>query len=192
MKRTEFIEQITALVADLIPTIADDYRVDEESAVPGMLLTVGADADGWSYQTGDNSYTGGAYGYASWGLGYIYRDSDPLDVANSIADDLECNEPPDDFVPIFSDYSHQNRFQLQIGLDDARSCSQPGKDADEDVTELRRKPYIIEQLDKLDAATVAAELKEYGAWDDEQLADHDENLQRLLWLACGNVAEDNQ
>ena len=28
-------------------------------------------------------------------------------------------------------------------------------------------------------------LKEYGAWDDEQLKDHDENKQRVLWIwAC--------
>lgn len=32
----------------------------------------------------------------------------------------------------------------------------------------------------------AAYLRGYGAWDDDELADHDENLTRLVWLTgCG-------
>lgn len=37
-----------------------------------------------------------------------------------------------------------------------------------------------------DEADCRAMLASYGAWDDEQLADHDENLRRLVWLTgCG-------
>jgi hypothetical protein len=32
-------------------------------------------------------------------------------------------------------------------------------------------------------------LKEYGAWDDEQLEDHDENRQRVLWLWANDCYE---
>jgi hypothetical protein len=71
-----------------------------------MQLTIGADSEGWSYQTGDNSFSGGAYGYATWGLGYIQRDSDPAQVANDILRDLEDNDSyndGDDGSPIFED-----------------------------------------------------------------------------------------
>jgi hypothetical protein len=32
-------------------------------------------------------------------------------------------------------------------------------------------------------------LKQYGARDEAELADHEQNLQRLLWLAAGSVTE---
>lgn len=34
-------------------------------------------------------------------------------------------------------------------------------------------------------------LREYGAWDDEELADHAQNLQRILWIAAGDITERN-
>jgi hypothetical protein len=96
MTRDEFKAELASLVRDLIPDIGDDYRASDDPSddTPGMQITIGADANGWSYQTGDNSYTGGAYGYAYWGLGSIYRDSDPDDVAESMLSDLESQ--PDD------------------------------------------------------------------------------------------------
>jgi hypothetical protein len=48
---------------------------------------------------------------------------------------------------------------------------------------------MVGQLQKLDRALVASELREYGAWDSDELADHAQNLQRLLWIACGDIAE---
>lgn len=83
--------EVAALLADLIPEIRDDYRAtdDADDDTPGMLVTVGADESGtWSYQTGDNSYTGGAYGYPAWGVGYLFRDSDPREVARGIVDEI--------------------------------------------------------------------------------------------------------
>ena len=84
--------EITALCASLIPDIRDDYRAttdDPYDDVPGMTVTVGADESGaWSYQTGDNSYTGGAYGFPAWGVGYLFRDSDPAAVAENIVDEI--------------------------------------------------------------------------------------------------------
>lgn len=47
----------------------------------------------WSYQTGDNSFTGGAYGQRYWGVVTLFRDSDPADLAadavGQIFDQLE-------------------------------------------------------------------------------------------------------
>jgi hypothetical protein len=76
--------EIVALLAHLIPTIADDDRADPEATDPSMSVTFGADPDGWSYQTGDNSFTGGAYGYQDWAVITIDRDSDP----DSLAEDV--------------------------------------------------------------------------------------------------------
>lgn len=29
----------------------------------------------------------------------------------------------------------------------------------------------------------------YGAWDAAELADHDANVRRLFWIACGTIAD---
>ena len=88
------------LAASLIPTIHDDYRAsdDPDDDVPAIQVTVGVTVqpDGslsWSYQTGDNSYSGGAYCHATWGIGYLYRDTDPTDFAESIESDVADNLP---------------------------------------------------------------------------------------------------
>jgi hypothetical protein len=82
-----------------------------------------------------------------------------------------------------------NRFNIRLSLSDARSVSQPG-DASENVEALRLVPYVKSQLDRLDTEAVRAELKEYGAWDAEQLSDHDANLTRILWIAGCNISEE--
>lgn len=49
--------------------------------------TEGRDAS-WSYQTGDNSYSGGAYGHPHWAVVWLTADSVPAEVAGEIADEL--------------------------------------------------------------------------------------------------------
>lgn len=82
------------------------------------------------------------------------------------------------------------RIELRIPLDLARTCCHPG-DCEADVLAAREHWLIIEQLARLVPSTVAESLKEYGAWSDEELADHNQNLTRLLWLACSDVAEEH-
>jgi hypothetical protein len=108
MNRDEFKAGLTALIAGLIPKIGDDYRASDDPSddVPGMQITIGADEDGWSYQTGDNSYTGGAYGYQYWGLGAIYRDSDPAEVAEELLRDLESQDCEEGFLFFFERTDH--------------------------------------------------------------------------------------
>lgn len=84
--------------------------------------------------------------------------------------------------------SSSGRIELKITFDDARAINHPGP-ADGDVLALSRKPYIAEQLAKLDRELLAKELKEWGAWDETERADHDQNLQRILWLAACDIAE---
>lgn len=74
--------------------IDDDYRAFEDDDSPGIQLTVACNDNGgidgdWSYQTGDNSYTGGAYHYQHWAVIGVYRDSDPAELADEIITQLE-------------------------------------------------------------------------------------------------------
>ncbi len=82
-----------------------------------------------------------------------------------------------------------NRFEIRLSLREARVGSHPGP-CDGDVAYLRTLPQIARQLSELEPASVAAELKEYGAWSPEELADGDANLTRILWLACGQITEE--
>ena len=77
-------------------------------------------------------------------------------------------------------------IELQLTQDDVDAGYHSGS-CDNDIADLRRIPRIATQLDALDPAFLRSELKEWGAWDDEQLADHDENQSRILWLACGDL-----
>ena len=81
------------------------------------------------------------------------------------------------------------RIELQLTKDQAHTGSHQGA-CDGDVAYLRTVPAIRRQLAKVDPETLRDELREYGAWDAEELADHDANLSRLLWLACGDIVEE--
>lgn len=41
-------------------------------------------------------------------------------------------------------------------------------------------------------ARLRAELKEYGAWNNEELQDDAMNWQRILWITAGNIKEDSR
>lgn len=80
------------------------------------------------------------------------------------------------------------RIELNITKNDAAICSHPGP-CDADIFELSNKPSIKRQLYKIPPDLLASELQEYGAWDTDELTDHPQNLQRILWIACGDISE---
>jgi len=80
------------------------------------------------------------------------------------------------------------RIEINITKKQAVIGSHAG-DCEADVKYLRQIPAIKRQLDKIPADLLKNELKEYGAWDDEQRSDHDQNLTRILWLACCDISE---
>jgi len=92
---------LVPLIKELKGQIGDDYRAsdDPDDNTPGMQITIGftaatEDEDfSWSYQTGDNSYTGGAYSHSTWGVGAIYRRSNSKQVAKELCDDIANNLP---------------------------------------------------------------------------------------------------
>lgn len=98
-KRLE--NQVCLLLKSLKPDIGDEYRACEDDDCPGMCVTIGVtpQPDGylqWSFQTGDNSFTGGAYGHHHWGVVYLYRRSNckalAHDCVNEIADSIASSE----------------------------------------------------------------------------------------------------
>lgn len=86
--------------------------------------------------------------------------------------------------------SGSGRIEFQMTLAQARSASHPGP-CDDDVMALSQSTPIARQLRKIDPATLRAELSEYGAWDDDELQDHQQNLQRILWIVAGDIVEEN-
>lgn len=85
------IAAITSLLRSLKPELSDDYRCtdDSDDTTPGMLVTIGASPDGsWHYQTGDNSYSGGAYLHAYWGLVYLFRRTNCREAAKAAIDEI--------------------------------------------------------------------------------------------------------
>lgn len=86
--------------------------------------------------------------------------------------------------------SGSGQIEIEMTLEQARTASHPGP-CDSDVSALSQDPEIKKQLDEIDPSQLYAELAEYGAWDEVELQDHAENLQRILWLAAGNITDEN-
>jgi hypothetical protein len=84
--------------------------------------------------------------------------------------------------------SGSGRIELKLTKKEADIGSHPGP-CDSDIAYLRTFPHIKRQLDKIDPESLKKELSEYGAWNDEELSNHDENLDRILWIACGDILE---
>jgi hypothetical protein len=86
------IKDLTELFGSLKPHIHDDYRAEgcEDADTPSMDVTVGwtPETSAWSYQTGDNSYTGGAYGHPHWAVVTLTRRSNSRDLAHEVREQL--------------------------------------------------------------------------------------------------------
>jgi len=74
--------------------------------------------------------------------------------------------------------------QMQLPGECIIDCSHAGQ-CDQDVA------YWIGKLDlsDLDPEKIKLELREYGAWDRDELSDHDANLARIVWLAAADLQE---
>lgn len=90
------LKDLTKLVMSVKADIDDDCRAFEGDEDPGIQLTVaynGGDprkaGDDWGWQTGDNSYTGGAYLYRHWAVVGVYRASNCGAVARDIMSQIE-------------------------------------------------------------------------------------------------------
>lgn len=75
--------------------------------------------------------------------------------------------------------------RLTMLIECVRDCSRPGP---ADAAVAYWVPLV--SWDGIDADGIRAELKECGAWDDDELADDDENRARFLWIAAGHASEE--
>lgn len=85
------IKDIRALLIELKTQIGDDYGASEDpdDTTPAMSVTIATtDGKNWGWQTGDNSYTGGAYGFAHWHTLTLQRRSNSTDLARECFSDL--------------------------------------------------------------------------------------------------------
>mgnify|MGYP001615458295 CR=1 FL=1 len=86
-------------------------------------------------------------------------------------------------------YAIFNRFEIKLTKAQAMQGSHQGP-CDLDIRALLAVPAIKRQLNKIPAESLAKELQEYGAWDETELQDHEQNKARILWIACGNIREE--
>jgi hypothetical protein len=77
---------------------------------------------------------------------------------------------------------------LKLTSQDAKNCSHQGQ-CDNDVKAAMLKPYVKKQLAKLNPIQLKKELHEYGAWSEEELNNHEDNLMRWLWISAGDISE---
>ena len=80
------------------------------------------------------------------------------------------------------------RVEFEITKEQAYSGSHSGP-CDADIAALRTVPKIRRQLNKINSEVLKEELRGYGAWDDNELLDHNLNLDRILWLACNDIVD---
>jgi len=87
---------LLGLLRDLKSSIGDDYRASgcEDEPNPSMDVTIGwtPHSGAWSYQTGDNSFTGGAYGHPVWAIITLDRKVNSkelvIDIRNQLLDQM--------------------------------------------------------------------------------------------------------
>jgi hypothetical protein len=87
--------------------------------------------------------------------------------------------------------SSHGTIEIQMTMAQAESASHQGQ-CDDDVLALSNNRKIRAQLERIDPKILRDELREYGAWDDQELADHGQNLQRILWIAAGDIVENSR
>jgi hypothetical protein len=111
--RQRYIENCLAVFYDTLddceisppgyPNYTDDMP-DPRDYVPdthGLILTIGVtlganrELVSWGYQTGDNSYTGGAYGHKHWLVTYITYSCNTHEIVNDLMEQLQNIELPE-------------------------------------------------------------------------------------------------
>lgn len=88
-------------------------------------------------------------------------------------------------------YTQFERFEISMTLNEAHQASHPG-DCEADVIDLLKTAKIKRQLKKISAADLRDELREFGAWEDEELQDREANERRIVWLAACNIVGEHQ
>lgn len=81
-----------------------------------------------------------------------------------------------------------NRYEFQLRQDEIDSIPHSGA-ADDAVEALATNPDVRARMAHIKPEDLASELKEYGAWDDKELGDHEANVRRALWVGALDVRD---
>lgn len=81
---------------------------------------------------------------------------------------------------------YYNRFELALPLEAIYEMSGQG---DQTETVSFWKKHITNNIDP---ELIRKELKEYGAWDENELKDDEKNWERILWITACNIKEDDE
>ncbi len=97
-KNLPLVKDLRRLFIELKKQIGDEYRcslddvpfADKDAGPPSMDVTIGwtPETGSYAFQTGDNSYTGGAYGYPHWAVVYLDRRSNSTEMARDVREQL--------------------------------------------------------------------------------------------------------
>lgn len=79
---------------------------------------------------------------------------------------------------------------IELPVDVIKSCYHSG-DCTEDCRRCLQLPEIQAELADIDPLCLQQELSEYGAWSEDELKNHEDNLIRILWIASANITDEN-
>ncbi len=80
-----------------------------------------------------------------------------------------------------------NRFEFEMSEEAVNNCYHQGS-CDDDVVYWQPKINLSHISDE----ALKAELHECGTWSGGELNDRITNEQRIIWLAAGNIQEENR
>lgn len=76
-------------------------------------------------------------------------------------------------------------FEFEMSEEQARFCGLSG-----DSTEAVKSIWKEINLDSISDEDLKKELRQYGAWSDEELQNRQENEMRIIWIgACNSLEE---
>lgn len=90
MSEAKIVREIASELRWLKSAIDNDCRAHEEDSIPGIAITLGMTGDDWAIQTGDNQFSGVAYGHRHWGTGSLHRRTNCEHLARELVD--QCRE----------------------------------------------------------------------------------------------------
>lgn len=79
-----------------------------------------------------------------------------------------------------------NRFEIEMSDEAVTDCAHSG----DCLADVQYWAPIIVRSDRCSVDALRSELEEYGAWDDTELADDQENWLRIVWIAANNIKEE--
>jgi hypothetical protein len=82
-----------------------------------------------------------------------------------------------------------NRFEIEMPAECVTDCSHQGQ-CSGDVEHWHSKGAV--DFSHITDSDLQAELREYGAWEPEELEDRDDNEQRILWIGAGDIQESEE